>query len=154
MSAIEEIRQALGLPLVDDASIRELFLDFVARMDMSSSYKPVLLLAILDQIDEHGRAGSTRWYRHSTRFTWAALNAGLAVERPGMRMTASRSPARTMRSERSCSGCRSGSSNRGISDIRQAGPILYPVSADTRRQLTPDDQAHDPRPLRASDLRL
>ena len=55
----EEIREALGLPRVDDASIRELFLDFVARMDMSSSYKPVLLLAILDKVDEHGRA-STR----------------------------------------------------------------------------------------------
>ena len=52
----EEIRQALGLPRVDDASIRELFLEFVARMDMSSSYKPVLLLAILDKVDDHGRA--------------------------------------------------------------------------------------------------
>jgi len=52
----EEIRQILGLPRVDDASIRDLFLDFVAKMDMSSSYKPVLLLAILDKVDDHGRA--------------------------------------------------------------------------------------------------
>ncbi len=52
----EEIREALGLPRVDDTSIRELFLDFVERMDMSSSYKPVMLLAILDHVDDRGRA--------------------------------------------------------------------------------------------------
>ena len=37
------------------ATIRELFLDFVARMEMSGSYKPVLLLAMLDKVDDHGR---------------------------------------------------------------------------------------------------
>ncbi len=58
---IDEIRETLGLPRVDDASIRELFLGFVERMDMSSSYKPVLLLAMLDNVDEEGRAGSTKW---------------------------------------------------------------------------------------------
>ena len=51
----EEIRQTLGLPRVDDSSIRELFLEFVKRMDMSSSYKPVLLLAMLGAVDERGR---------------------------------------------------------------------------------------------------
>src|SRR5207245_2485036 len=50
---VEEIRQRLGLPRVDDETIRELFLDFVARMDMATSYKPVMLTAILDHVDEH-----------------------------------------------------------------------------------------------------
>ena len=56
----EEIREALGLPRVDDASIRELFLDFAERMEMSSSYKPVMLLAILDHVDDRGRRPDRR----------------------------------------------------------------------------------------------
>ena len=72
----EEIRQTLGLPRVDDASIRELFLEFVARMDMSSSYKPVLLLAMLDKVDERGRARLEDVAQGSTRFISIGLNSG------------------------------------------------------------------------------
>ena len=36
---------------------------------MSSSYKPVMLLAILDHVDDRGRARSMPWSRHSTRST-------------------------------------------------------------------------------------
>jgi len=83
---IEEIREALGLPRVDDASIRELFLDFVARMDMSSSYKPVLLLAILAKVDEHGRARLDDIVLAFHAFYLGRLQSGLPVERTGMRM--------------------------------------------------------------------
>lgn len=69
MERSEEIRQILGLPRVDDDSIRGLFLDFVKRMDMSSSYKPVLLSAILDNVDERGRARIDDVVR-SECFTW------------------------------------------------------------------------------------
>ena len=52
----EEIRLALGLPQVDDTTIRALFLEFVQRMDMSSSYKPVMLMSMLKNVNERGGA--------------------------------------------------------------------------------------------------
>jgi hypothetical protein len=83
---VEEVRQALGLPRVDDSTIRELFLDFVVKMDMSSSYKPVLLLAILDNVDEHGRASIHDLVQAFRAFYLGRLQQGLTVERPGRRM--------------------------------------------------------------------
>ena len=83
---IEEVRETLNLPRVDDASIRELFLDFVAKMDMSSSYKPVLLLAILDTVDERGHARLDDVAAAFHAFYLSRLQRGLPVERPGMRM--------------------------------------------------------------------
>jgi superfamily II DNA or RNA helicase len=82
----EEIRIALGLPLVDDSSIRGLFLDFVARMDMFSSYKPVLLLAMLDRADERGRCRLTEIVGAFRQFYHDRLQLGLPAERPSMRM--------------------------------------------------------------------
>jgi superfamily II DNA or RNA helicase len=83
---IEEIRQALSLPKVDDATIRELFLDFVARMDMSSSYKPVLLLAMFDKVDDHGRASTKDVVSAFHSFYLARLRQGLPIERATMRL--------------------------------------------------------------------
>lgn len=85
-SRAEEIRQVLELPRVDDDSIRGLFLDFVARMDMSSSYKPVLLLAVFDHVDERGRARLDDVVRSFRSFYLARESEGLPVERPSMRM--------------------------------------------------------------------
>jgi superfamily II DNA or RNA helicase len=83
---LEEIRQALGLPRIDDASIRDHFLEFVARMDMSSSYKPVMLLAILDKVDEHGRASISDTVQAFHAFYLHRVQEGLLVERQAMRM--------------------------------------------------------------------
>ncbi len=83
---IEEIREALGLPKVDDASIRDLFLAFVGRMDMSSSYKPVLLLAILDNVDERGRVRIEDLVVGFHNFYLSRLQRGLPAETAGMRM--------------------------------------------------------------------
>ncbi|MHB1558161.1 MAG: DEAD/DEAH box helicase [Isosphaeraceae bacterium] len=83
---IEEIREALGLPRVDDASIRELFLNFVERMEMSSSYKPVMLLAILEHVDDRGRAPIDAVVSSFHAFYLGRQRRGLPVERPGMRM--------------------------------------------------------------------
>jgi superfamily II DNA or RNA helicase len=82
----EEIRQTLGLPRVDDASIRELFLDFVKRMYMSSSYKPVLLLAMLGAVDDRGRGRVDEIARKFHQFYLARVEQGLVVERKTMRM--------------------------------------------------------------------
>ncbi len=58
---IEEVRTALGLPKVEQETIKNLFLQYADdKMDMSASYKPVMLLAILDAVDSHGRAPCRR----------------------------------------------------------------------------------------------
>jgi Type III restriction enzyme, res subunit/Helicase conserved C-terminal domain len=82
----EEIRQTLGLPRVDGASIRELFLEFVKRMDKSSSYKPVLLLAMLGAVDERGRGRVDEIARRFHKSYLTRAQRGLVVERKTMRM--------------------------------------------------------------------
>jgi superfamily II DNA or RNA helicase len=84
---IEEIRTALGLPKVDEHTIRDLFLDFVADMDMAASYKPVMLLALLDSIDEKGKAKVTQVVQAFRRFYEQRRAAGLQVDRPTVRMS-------------------------------------------------------------------
>ncbi len=83
---VEEIRETLGLPRVDDASIRELFLAFVARMDMASSYKPVLLLAMLSRVNDEGRARLDDVVQAFHAFYLDRAEKGRCIERPGMRM--------------------------------------------------------------------
>ena len=56
--SIEGIRETLGLPKVADENIKQLFLAFVGEMDMAASYKPVMLLALLDAVDNRGRRSS------------------------------------------------------------------------------------------------
>ena len=78
----EEVREALGLPTVSHETIRGLFLDFVSEMDMSASYKPVLLLAILDHVDERGRASLSDVVSAFRQFYADRKATGLIVERP------------------------------------------------------------------------
>ena len=86
--ALSESRRfaRLGLPRVDDASIRDLFLAFVGRMDMSSSYKPVLLLAIFDNVDERGQVRIEDVVLGFHNFYLDRLHRGLPAELAGMRM--------------------------------------------------------------------
>jgi superfamily II DNA or RNA helicase len=82
----EEVRETLGLPKVSGETIRELFLDFVNRMDMASSYKPVMLLAILGHADEHGRARLDVVLGAFRDFYLQRRGAGLVVERSSAKM--------------------------------------------------------------------
>jgi superfamily II DNA or RNA helicase len=83
----EEVRLALGLPKVDEQSIKDLFTAFVAEMDMSSSYKPVMLLALLDKTDAHGKAKLADVVQAFRQFYEARQQAGQAVERSSARMS-------------------------------------------------------------------
>jgi len=83
---ISGLRDLLGVPEVGEHNIKELFLQFVADMDMSASYKPVLLLAILDAADEGGRAKIADAVGNFRGFYEARRKAGLIVEAPRMRM--------------------------------------------------------------------
>jgi superfamily II DNA or RNA helicase len=83
---MEEIRLQLDLPRVDDESIRTLFMDFVERMDMAASYKPVMLLAILGLVDGEGRARLEEVAGRFLDFYLLRQRAGAPVERPHARM--------------------------------------------------------------------
>jgi len=82
---IEEIRVAVGAPKLDEHSLRDRFMDFIREMDMALSYKPVMLLALLDTVDESGRARANEVARRFQHFYQDRRAAGLVVERPGSR---------------------------------------------------------------------
>ena len=83
---VEKIRQALGLPKVDRSTIKELFMQFVERMDMSSSYKPVFLLSLLDTVDEEGRGSVVEVVQRFRRFYEQRKETRLPVEKPHLRI--------------------------------------------------------------------
>jgi hypothetical protein len=82
---IEEIRVAIGAPKLDDDSIRDRFLRFVEEMDMTMSYKPVMLVSVLDVVGDDGRAKLSDVVDRFRRFYQDRRAAGLLVERPTRR---------------------------------------------------------------------
>src|SRR5262249_52641603 len=58
------------------------FLEFMAAKDMTMSYKPVMLLSLLDTVEENGRAKLTDVVQRFQQFYRARRAAGLVVERP------------------------------------------------------------------------
>ena len=52
---LEKYAAQYGWTLIDDSNRKELFLDMIRQMDMSYSYKPVLIKAILLYADDKGR---------------------------------------------------------------------------------------------------
>jgi hypothetical protein len=82
---IEEVRVAIGAPKLAEHSVRDRFLEFIGEMDMTLSYKPVMLLAMLETVDEDGRARLTEVVRRFQQFYKDRKAAGLLVERPGAR---------------------------------------------------------------------
>jgi superfamily II DNA or RNA helicase len=82
----EEIRESLGLPKVTEESARDRFIKFAGEMDMSASYKPVFLLALLDTVDAAGRASISNVAASFRAFYGDRLAAGLTVEREKARM--------------------------------------------------------------------
>lgn len=52
---LEKYAQQYGWTLIDDTNRKDMFMDMIRQMDMSYSYKPVLLKAVLLYADEKGR---------------------------------------------------------------------------------------------------
>ncbi len=84
---IDSIRERLGIPKVGDENVKELFLAFVEEMDMSASYKPVMLLALLDSVDERGRARLTDFVGRFRAFYEDRNTRGVVVECGSARMS-------------------------------------------------------------------
>jgi hypothetical protein len=84
---IDEVRETLRLPKVEQHNIKDLFLRYADdKMEMSASYKPVMLLAILDCVDNHGRARLADVVVEFRQFYEQRKEAGLVVERANARM--------------------------------------------------------------------
>jgi hypothetical protein len=82
---IEEVRLAIGAPQLEDHSIRDRFMQFLEENDMTMSYKPVMLLALLDSVDKDGKAKMSEVAQKFRHFYRERRAAGLVVERPGAR---------------------------------------------------------------------
>jgi hypothetical protein len=66
---------------IKDQKIKDLFLDMVRQMDMSYSYKPVLLKAVLLFADDKGRVKLSDIVTYFREFYEARRAAGMVVEK-------------------------------------------------------------------------
>ncbi len=79
---LERYAKQYGWTLIDDSNRKELFLEMVRQMDMSYSYKPVLIKAILRHADEKGRIQLADIVDYFRAYYEGRRAAGLVVEKP------------------------------------------------------------------------
>ena len=70
-----------GWQIIDDSNRKDLFMEMVEQMDMSYSYKPVLLKAILTYADANGRVKISDIVAYFRSFYESRRNTGLVVEK-------------------------------------------------------------------------
>lgn len=70
-----------GWKIIDDSNRKDLFMEMVEQMDMSYSYKPVLLKAILTYADANGRVKISDIVSYFRSFYKSRRNTGLVVEK-------------------------------------------------------------------------
>ncbi len=78
---IERYAEKYGWTIIDDGNRKELFMDMVRQMDMSYSYKPVLLKAILQYADDKGRVKLSDITAYFRAFYENRRASGLKVEK-------------------------------------------------------------------------
>ena len=78
---LQKYAEQYGWTLIDDSNRKDLFLDMVRQMDMSYSYKPVLLKAVLLFADDKGRVKLSDIVIYFREFYEARRTAGLVVEK-------------------------------------------------------------------------
>jgi late competence protein required for DNA uptake (superfamily II DNA/RNA helicase) len=83
---LDEIRQTFKITPTTKDNIKQKFLDFVRDMDMRYSYKPVLLLGLLELADSNGTIKIPELIAFFRNFYQQRLEQGLPVEKPGSRM--------------------------------------------------------------------
>lgn len=79
---LERYAKQYGWTLIDDSNRKELFLEMVRQMDMSYSYKPVLIKAILRHADEKGSIQLADIVAYFRTYYEGRRAAGLVVEKP------------------------------------------------------------------------
>ena len=78
---LQAYAEQYGWKLIDDSNRKQLFMEMVEQMDMSYSYKPVLLKAILTYADAAGRVKISDIVSYFRSFYEARRAAGLKVEK-------------------------------------------------------------------------
>ena len=78
---LEKYAKEYGWTIIDDSNRKELFLDMIRQMDMSYSYKPVLIKALLLYADEKGRVKLDDIVSYFRSYYEGRRSAGLAVEK-------------------------------------------------------------------------
>ncbi|MBR4290181.1 MAG: DEAD/DEAH box helicase [Oscillospiraceae bacterium] len=79
--SLEKYAQQYGWRLIDDSNRKDLFMEMIRQMDMSYSYKPVLIKAILLYADEKGRVKLADIVSYFRSFYETRRTAGLSVEK-------------------------------------------------------------------------
>lgn len=79
---IEDAAQKYGWKLINDENRKQLFMDMVRQMDMSYSYKPVLLKSIFANADSKGKVKLDDISAFFRNFYEQRRTAGLPVEKP------------------------------------------------------------------------
>lgn len=79
--SLEKYARQYGWTLIDDSNRKELFMDIIRKMDMSYSYKPVLIKAILRDADEKGRVRLEDIADYFRAYYEGRRAAGLVVEK-------------------------------------------------------------------------
>ena len=79
---LEATEKANGWKLINDSNRQELFMEMVGQMDMSYSYKPVLLKAIFAHADNKGRVKLDDISAYFRSFYEERRSSGLVVEKP------------------------------------------------------------------------
>ena len=78
---LQAYAEKYGWQLIDDSNRKNLFMEMVEQMDMSYSYKPVLLKAILEHADAAGRVKISDIVDYYRRYYEGRRTAGLKVEK-------------------------------------------------------------------------
>ena len=78
---MESYAKQYGWELINPANMKDKFMDMVRTMDMSFSYKPVLLKAMLEHVDENGRARVEDLVNYFMDFYRARKENGLVIEK-------------------------------------------------------------------------
>lgn len=78
---LENTAKEFGWKLIDDSNRKELFMEMVEKMDMSYSYKPVLLKAVFAHADNKGRVKLDDISAYFRNFYENRRNAGLVPEK-------------------------------------------------------------------------
>ena len=78
---LEKYAKEYGWTIIDDSNRKDMFLDMIRQMDMSYSYKPVLIKAILLYADERGRVKLDDIVSYFHSYYESRRDAGLVVEK-------------------------------------------------------------------------
>ncbi len=82
LSTVESYAAEFGWSLITPETVKDMFMEFVGKMDMSYSYKPVLLLALFENIDDMGHASIDDITQFFIRFYDERRERGVIVEKP------------------------------------------------------------------------